>query len=373
MTRLEELLERAAEPQPIGFDSATIGARVRKRRRVRRSVLVVTSVVLVVGAAALAVSRDDRQTVTYGSGDDAIELVGRWSASAASAARFEKRLEEQLERIDAEIERQRDLVERSSGAEKTVQANVLGTLLQQRNDLQTSRGPWSGVYLDLREDGTLGGFDGCNDFSGHWTVEEDRLAVTQLVGAKNPCAPGSDTGLQVVLNAGPTIKVPADGSADLELRSPSGVASFDRAEGPKALTDTELMVDLDGGDVAKVTFQTPRSVAPGAERVLARWTAVTSSDEPVSVWAAVAIDGIPEGCQLDGVARWEQLGDDIAQGHWDSHPRLNLEPGQGGLSGVARPDVPAECAGEFTLVVLMSTDFSSPDAVVQERLPITIG
>ena len=47
MTRLEELLERAAEPQPIGFDSATIGARVRKRRRVRRSVLAVAGVVLV--------------------------------------------------------------------------------------------------------------------------------------------------------------------------------------------------------------------------------------------------------------------------------------------------------------------------------------
>ena len=227
---------------------------------------------------------------------------------------------------------------------------MLGTLLQQRADLQTARDPWSGVYLDLREDGTLGGFDGCNDFSGHWTVEGDRLAVTQLKGAQNPCPPDSDTGLQVVLDAGPTVGVPADGSADLELRSPSGVVSFDRAEGPNALTDTELMVDLDGGDVAKVTFRTPRSVAPGPERVLARWTAVTSSEQPVSVWAAVAIEGLPSGCQLEGVARWEQLGDDIAQGRWDSYPRMNLEPGQGGLSGVARPDVPDECAGEFTLV-----------------------
>jgi hypothetical protein len=91
------------------------------------------------------------------------------------------------------------------------------------------------------------------------------------------------------------------------------------------------------------------------------------------VWATVAIEGLPADCELEGVARWEQLGDDIAQGRWDSNPRMDLEPGEGGRSGVARPDVPTECAGEFTLVVLMSTDFSSPDAVVQEHLPITIG
>ena len=217
-----------------------------------------------------------------------------WAAgrqSVASAERIEKRLERQLERIDAEIERQQDVIDASEGVGEAVEANVLGDLLQQRADLQTARDPWSGVYLDLREDGTLGGFDGCNDFSGHWTVEGDRLTVTQLKGAQNPCPPDSDTGLQVILNAGPTVGVPADGSADLELRSPSGVVSFDRAEGPKALTDTELMVDLDGGDVAKVTFRTPRTVAPGSERVLARWTAVTSSEQPVSVWAAVADRG----------------------------------------------------------------------------------
>ena len=117
----------------------------------------------------------------------------------------------------------------------------------------------------------------------------------------------------MILDAGPTVGVPADGSADLELRSPSGVVSFDRAEGPRALTDTELMVDLEGGEVAKVTFRTPRSVAAGSERVLARWTAVTSSDQPVSVWAAVAIEGLPDGCELEGVARWEQLGEDIGR------------------------------------------------------------
>ena len=219
--------------------------------------------------------------------------------------------------------------------------------------------PWSGVYLDLREDGTLGGFDGCNDFSGHWTVEGDRLTVTQLKGAQNPCPPDSDTGLQVILDAGPTVGVPADGSADLELRSPSGVVTFDRAEGSKALTDTELMVDLDGGDVAKVTFRTPRTVAPGSERMLARWTAVTSSEQPVSVWAAVAIEGLPEDCQLEGVARWEQLGDDIAQGRWDSYPRMNLEPGQGGLhrrrstrrAGRVRRRVHAGPAHEHRLLV----------------------
>ena len=374
MTRLEELLERAAEPQPIGFDSATIGARVRKRRRVRRSVLAATCVVLVLGATTLALSRDDRQTVTYGSGDDAIELVGRWSASEASAERIEKRLDEQLERIDAEIARQEVVLDNTEdGPQEEAARQVLTHLLTQRADLQTSRDAWSGVYLDLREDGTLGGFDGCNDFSGHWTLEGDRLTVTQLKGAQNPCPPDSDTGLQVILNAGPTVGVPADASADLELRSPSGVVSFDRAAGSKALTDTELMVDLDGGDVAKVTFRTPRTVAAGSERVLARWTAVTSSEQPVSVWAAVAIEGLPEDCQLEGVARWEQLGDDIGQGVWDSYPRMDLEPGQGDVSGVARPDVPDECAGEFTLVLLMSTDFASPDAVVQERLPITIG
>ena len=292
MTRLEELLERAAEPQPISFDSATIGARVRTRRRERRSVQAVASVALVVGATAHALSRDDRQTVTYGSGDDAVELVGRWSASAASAERIQQRLDEQLERIDAEIEKQEAVLHNTEdGPEEEAARQVLTHLLTQRADLQTSRDPWSGVYLDLREDGTLGGFDGCNDFSGHWTLEGDRLTVTQLKGARNPCPPDGDTGLQVILNARPTVGVPADGSADLELRSPSGVVSFDRAEGPNALTDTELMVALDGGDVAKVTFRTPRTVAPGSERVLARWTTVTSSEQPVSVWAAVAIVG----------------------------------------------------------------------------------
>jgi len=46
-------------------------------------------------------------------------------------------IDDDLEVIDGEIERQRDVVEASEGTEKQIQANVLGTLLQQRNTIQT--------------------------------------------------------------------------------------------------------------------------------------------------------------------------------------------------------------------------------------------
>ena len=130
------------------------------------------------------------------------------------------------------------------------------------------------------------------------------------------------------------------------------------------------MVDLAGGEVAKVTFRTPRSVA-GAERVLARWTAVTSSTNrsrcgppsPSKAFRTAASSRAwPAGSSSVRTSRR------VAGTRTPDGP----EPGQGSLTGLVRPDVPAECAGEHTLVLLMSTDFVT-DAVEQQRVPITIG
>ena len=190
MTRLEELLERAAEPQPLGFDSATIGARVRTLPRAARSWRSPVSR-FVLGVTAVAVTRDDRQTVTYGSPEGA-PLVGRWTAVEFGNRDAAERRDEQLARIDAEIERQREI---DAAEDRTGRSRPMcSTLIQKRANLLTANDPWSGVYLDLRDDGTLGGFDGCNDFSGHWAVEGDRLAVTQLIGEQNLRPTGADTG-----------------------------------------------------------------------------------------------------------------------------------------------------------------------------------
>jgi hypothetical protein len=135
---------------------------------------------------------------------------------------------------------------------------------------------------------------------------------------------------------------------ELELRTANGVTTFDRADGDKALTDTELTIDV-GPEVAKVTFQTPSTIEPVENALVASWSAVSPSDQAVPVWIATTIEGLPEGCDVAGLVRWEDLQRQIAEGGWQSLASEVLLPGTDGRTGQIRADVPARCAGEHTL------------------------
>ena len=332
--------------------------------------MAVAGVVLVLGVAAVAVNvrGDDEQTVTYAAGE-VPALEGRWTAAVFSDLPSPEKVRLQLEEIDEQIERQQIEIDRTGGAgDRAIQQQaVLGNLLQQRAALMTTDTLWAEVFIDFREDGTLGGFDGCDDFGGHWTARRRPAAghPARRLGALVPSVP--DSGLQELLGAAPTVSVPTTAPGDLELRAGDRYVTFDRATGPKAVTDTELTIDLDAG-VAKVTFRTPRTLERGRELRLAPWSAVSSSDQPVPVWVAAAIEGLPAGCDLGGPSRWEDLEGEIADGGWESLAGEVLLPGTDGRTGQIRADVPAGCAGEYTLVLLFGAD----GRLAQERVPITI-
>ena len=106
MTRLEELLERAAEPQPLvrlGHHRRP-GAHAPPRRR---SIVAIAGVALVLGVTAVAVTRDDRQTVTYG---------GRGRAPAGGALDGGRVRPDAIERLDEQLD---GSTPRSSGSARS--------------------------------------------------------------------------------------------------------------------------------------------------------------------------------------------------------------------------------------------------------------
>jgi heat shock protein HslJ len=239
------------------------------------------------------------------------------------------------------------------------------TAPENRADLQTT--PHADEYIEFRADGTLGGNDGCTGFGGHWRLEGAQLVVGALASDGIDCAPAFERTLRRVLETKPTV-TPASRAGTIVLMSPAGTVVLG---GRDNQIESELMADeLDG--VVKVTFHTPRSLASGSQRTLATWTAATSVEPAISAWVQIAIDGLPDDCRLESIPRWEELSADIATGSWDTTPRWDHRRGESTGDRAIRRDVPASCAGSYTMVLLLSTDFVAAH-IVTERVPITIG
>ncbi|KTF04702.1 MULTISPECIES: META domain-containing protein [Trueperella] len=56
------------------------------------------------------------------------------------------------------------------------------------------------VYLELADDGTLSGSDGCNDMGGHWSAAADKIQFTEVFATLKYCE-GVDTWLADVSSA----------------------------------------------------------------------------------------------------------------------------------------------------------------------------
>jgi hypothetical protein len=224
MTHLEALLERAAEAQPITFDSNDVRRRVRGRRRTRRIGSGFVAVAVLAGVFALAhengQGRVDRLASTVRP-----SLVGAWTPESINGMSLQDRRRVLLEQLDGEIERQSRLVASSkpNSAVRVAATNVLTELYSRRADLLTQRQD----ALELRRDGTFRGYDSmCGAMAGHWSVDGNRLIVDMAMG--DLCTqPRSPTPLSVVLRANPTVKSGAE-QGTLALRSPEGDATIRR-------------------------------------------------------------------------------------------------------------------------------------------------
>lgn len=123
MTNLEEMLERAAESEPVGFGTEEVRRRVRRRSRARRAGATMIVVPVLIGAGLWGTARltDDpaeRVEVADGGGLEEIDggLEGRWTPVAYSAI-------------------------------------TLGTL---------------DAYIEFGDGGSLRGHDGCTPFTASW-------------------------------------------------------------------------------------------------------------------------------------------------------------------------------------------------------------
>lgn len=195
MTGLEELL-RAAADGPVSFDVDDVRRRVDQRRR-RRKVRGTAMVALVlVGVTTLVFALRDQPSEhveTAAVPTAAEDLVGRWQVTAYSAVGV----------------------------------------------------PPGGVFLELYEDGTLVGHDGCNGFSAHWSVTGSRLEVADLAALQLSCPDQADMGLIAILEAGPTIEASDLAPDGLTLRTASGFVVIVPA--PESTTTSV------GGDAATTT------------------------------------------------------------------------------------------------------------------------
>lgn len=160
MTSLEKLLGRAGHVESVSFDADVIRAAVERRRARRRGAAAALAVVLVAGVvtgwAVLAGDSDDTVDVATESGVvGGVDLIGRWELQAVSEVR----------------------------------------VVQEE-----------GVFLEFDRNGTLSGFDGCNDFSTTWSAAGDRLEVGPAIesDAQECLLPGG-FGLIELLVAGPTV------------------------------------------------------------------------------------------------------------------------------------------------------------------------
>jgi hypothetical protein len=307
MTRLEALLDRAAGAQPVTFDAGDVRRRVQQRRRFRRTATGFAVVAMLVGVLGLAHANGNHRVEPLAGTVRPPSLVGRWVPVS----------------IDGE-------------------------------DLETQAQP----YVDFRGDGTLGGRDDvCGELAGHWRVDDDRLHVDLSEG--DECLqPESPTPLSLVLRAGPTLRAGAE-PGTVELMSDEGSAVLRPATGPDAIIDTEVTGHLKAGGVVKATFRTQRSV-PHGKTVVATWDLATSADEAVPVRVGVTLTDAPAACHVDGIV--------LPEGPWE--PVL-LTPGHTTDTGAAPAHIPAECAGDATLVLILDSD-AFVDRKATARVPVTI-
>ena len=79
-----------------------------------------------------------------------------------------------------------------------------------------------GAAVTFQPDGSVEGFDGCNRFSGGYSVDGDAIAIGPLMGTLMACDEATDTFAQQVLTALQAAATWAITSGALELRDESG-------------------------------------------------------------------------------------------------------------------------------------------------------
>jgi heat shock protein HslJ len=321
MTDLHDLLERAAEAEPVRFTVDDVRQRVQRRRWTRRAAVGGLSVVSVL-VGAVALDRHDADQVGVTADVDPPALVRRWTALYSNW-------------IDPAP---------------------------------------AGAHLDLRDDGTLVGSDGCNSFDGKWTAHGDQLTVDDLMATKVACPPDEDLHLVEILSEDPQIGTlgGADGTLRLQALDAGFVAFMAADPGPlEGIVETRVdVVTGPGGPVTSV-FRTPRTITIGEDRQLVSWTLTNNSAAPATIWASYAIEGLATRCEFDELRRWEVMGPDLrASGRADLYPQYNLEPGDQARSA-GRHHLPDGCQGDFVLVLLATSDPVDGE-VVEHRVPISI-
>jgi hypothetical protein len=223
MTRLEALLERAAEAQPVTFDAGDVRRRVRTRRRVRRTASAFVAVALVAGVFGVA-HENGRHRVEPAVGEVTPSLVGRWIPVSINGQSLDARRRVLLEQLQTEIDRQEDIINRlGPGAELDTATNTLLQLNILQAQLQT-REP----RIDFHRDETFDGVDDvCGPIAGRWHVDDERLSVVMSRGG-GCTQPLSPTPLVQVLRADPTVRA-GDEPETLQLSSSVGDATLRRS------------------------------------------------------------------------------------------------------------------------------------------------
>ena len=322
MTSLQELLERAADAEPVRLTLDDVRHRARQRRRTRRALLGgVCAIAVAVGV--VAVEQQDVDQVDVGGPIESLGLERRWIA---------------------------------------LYSNGIPVAPED-------------AYIEFRDDGTVVGSDGCNTFDGRFTVGGERLVIADLEATEADCTRVEEVALIEILLADPTVTTVGGAVGTLRLGSNDyGFVAFDAAEaGPEeGMIETQVDVEApDGGEVT-LLFRTPRTITVGDERQLLRWTGVNESRDPVTVWADYAFEGLPAACPLGEHHRWEQLEPELRdESRGQLFPQANLEPGGRG-GAVHLDDVPDSCRGDFVLVLLATSDPVDGGEVVERRVPFTV-
>lgn len=320
MTDLQELLHRAAGADSPRFTVDDVRHRVRRRRKVRRGVLVglLTAVVLATVAVVESTTAPDVDLVEAPGVPD---LGRRWTA---------------------------------------IYSNEMGVAPE-------------GSFIELRGDGTFLGSDGCNSFMGRYTIRDDRLLVVDLTTTKKVCASQEATGLVEILRADPTVGAEGGALGTLRLSAlDRGYVVFEASDpGPdEGMIASDIVLPVPGGDVT-VRFLTPRTISVGDDRQVRRSYVENNSTGRASVWASHAIEGLPATCPLGEHHRWEDLEPELSgPERGELFPQLNPDPGES-LGTAFLRDVPETCRGDFTLVLLATSDPVDGE-VVERRVPFTI-
>jgi heat shock protein HslJ len=197
VTRLEDLLERAAQVESVSFDSDAIRAAARRRRARNRAAAALSTVVLVAAALAgwMALGGDDDRDGELATDDGSVagvDVVGLWELLAVSEVRV---VEEE------------------------------------------------GVYLEFDQDGSLRGFDGCNGFSMTWSASDGHLLASpsgQSGRKLCPRRPG-DVELIELLLSGPQVGTFSGEEGTLQLSTDDRFVAFARVpDSPLPGTDPSV-------------------------------------------------------------------------------------------------------------------------------------